>query len=237
MPGNIKSPVRMGLCSAAFYAGSALAALPLLVGLLRRSRAEQVANLFLHRQMEMLKWCAITCEINGLHHIPAGPVLFAAQHESTWETLHFTRILGNPAMFAKSELFRLPLIGWVARRMGHIPLARNGSLDGIRDSLRQGADQARQGRSLLIFPSGSRRATGKIHAGVGVLYQLAGLTVVPVRLSSGHCWPARGWPLRPGVIRVDICAPIPAGLPRDQMLALLKTTLADGQKTAPAPRP
>ncbi len=214
-----------------FYGLTGIAAIPLMLAwaVLRGTKGKRrTANAFLWVQAAALRLIGIRTEVTGLDRIPQGPVIFAAQHESAWETMHFTRLLGNPAMFAKAELFDMPLIGWVARRMGHIPLARGGSLDGIRASLRQGADAAAAGRSLLIFPSGTRRAsTADIRAGVGVLYQMTDLPVVPVRVSSGHCWPARGWPLRPGTIRVELCPPIPAALPRADMLARLQAKIGN----------
>lgn len=227
MPEHDKSPVRIAANSAVFYLGSGLAALPLLVRLALGGDANAAARRFLARQSWLLRIAGAQVQVTGTP--PQTPAIYAAQHESTWETLHFTTLLNAPAMFAKAELFRLPLIGFVARKLGHIPLARGGSADGVRASLRRGADVAATGRSLLIFPSGTRRQdSAEVRAGVAVLYQLTGLPVVPVRVASGHVWPARGWPIRPGTIRVEICDPIPAALPRAELLKRLKAEIGAG---------
>ena len=42
-----------------------------------------------------LWWLAVTCRlthrVNGLENMPAGPVIFACKHQSSWETLAFSR--------------------------------------------------------------------------------------------------------------------------------------------------
>jgi 1-acyl-sn-glycerol-3-phosphate acyltransferase len=49
------------------------------------------------------------------------------------------------------------------------------------------------------------------------MYQAIGSTVVPVALNSGLLWPRRGFLRPPGVITLEILAPIPPGLDRKDM--------------------
>jgi len=85
------------------------------------------------------------------------------------------------------------------------------------------------GESLLIFPEGTRRAPG-----APVAYQAAGLSaiakaveapIVPVATNAGLCWPGRGFMRRPGTIVYEILPPIPAGLPRKELMARLEAAL------------
>ena len=48
-----------------------------------------------------LGWLSLTCRlthrVGGLENMPAGPVIFACKHQSTWETLAFSRLFPNSA--------------------------------------------------------------------------------------------------------------------------------------------
>jgi len=165
----------------------------------------------------------ITYSVEGYENLPEAPYLIASQHESTWETLYFHMLLDAPVMYAKENIFSMPVFGPLARKMGHLPIERAVSSDKIRDRFRRGADVIAQGRSLLIFPTGTRRHGGseKLQTGVGVVYQLCQRPVVPVLLDSGRCWPHLTWLKYPGHITVRILPPIPAGMDRRALMTEL----------------
>lgn len=54
----------------------------------------------------------------------------------------------------KAELFRLPLIGFIARRAGAIPVER-GATSGRATALRHAIDRARAGATILLAPEGT----------------------------------------------------------------------------------
>ncbi|MEJ1938784.1 lysophospholipid acyltransferase family protein, partial [Nostoc sp. NIES-2111] len=90
----------------------------------------------------------------------SGPVLVAAKHQSALETLILQHVLDDPVIVLKRELLHLPLFGWVLRRLGHIGVDRGDGLEAAR-ALRAAALAAHaQGRPVVIFPEGSRRAPG-----------------------------------------------------------------------------
>lgn len=185
-------------------------------------------DFFLKIQAAILRYvCGITVNISGTENLPQEPYLIASQHESSWETLYFHALLGHPTMFAKREVFSYPLVGFLARRVGHIPVDRSGSVDAMRTSFARGKLAAQAGRNLLIFPTGTRGPAqkAKLHSGVAVLYQLVDLPVVPVLVSSGHCWPPMSIWKYPGEIRVTILPSIPAGSHRRDFLDRLSKDL------------
>src|SRR5258707_10381476 len=58
----------------------------------------------------------ITCSIEGLEHLPAGPSVVLCRHESTWETLAFLALFPRRVSFVfKEDLLRIPFFGWVLR--------------------------------------------------------------------------------------------------------------------------
>ncbi|WP_372887212.1 lysophospholipid acyltransferase family protein [Shimia sp.] len=218
------------LRSLAFYVLSVLLALPfllLLPGLvLPRAVALAVTGVYLRLQLRLLAVvCGVRYRLQGLENLPDGPCLIASQHESAWETLYFQVLLDRPVMFAKKEVFQYPLLGLLARKIGHIPVDRGGSADAVRDGFRRGRDVAATGRKILVFPTGTRGTAGEgrmmIQTGVGVLYQLLDLPAVPVLLNSGRCWPAKSLLKHPGTITVQILPPIAAGQDRHAFLQRL----------------
>lgn len=214
-----------------FYGLAAVAMVPfLMVWPFERGAPDGVRRLAT-RYLSVLRWllrwvCGIEYRLEGQEHLPAGPVLIASQHESTWETLFFHTLFDYPVMFAKKPIFSYPVFGPVARALGHIPVESGG--DAMRAGFRAGVAALKDGRRLLIFPSGTRRVDHvEPQAGVGVLYQLAGVPVVPVRLTSGAVWPRGTWLKYPGVIDVQIAPPIEAGLNRRDFMQILSAYLAD----------
>src|SRR3546814_6295769 len=77
-----------------------------------------------------------------------------------------------------------------------IPVDREGSTRALRTMLKA-ADAARDsGRSIAIFPEGTRVPHGQcppVRAGFAGLYRHLGLPVVPVALDAGRLWPKDGF--------------------------------------------
>lgn len=221
------------LRSAVFHLAAAiltLAFLPLLpLIVLPVARWWPVLALYLRLLAWLLKTvCGIRYELRGKENLPSGPCLIASGHESAWEIFFFPLLFDNPAFFVKAEIFRYPLIGPVVRRSGHISTARSGDLDEARRGIEQAAAHARQGRSILIFPTGTRShsiADAPLRHGVAVLYARLGLPCVPVVLNSGKVWPYGSLMKYPGVVVVEILPAIAPGLDRRAFLDRLHTQM------------
>ena len=56
----------------------------------------------------------IDYRVLGRENLPDGPVIIAAKHQSTWETLKLHLILDDPAVVLKKELLKIPIWGWFA---------------------------------------------------------------------------------------------------------------------------
>lgn len=152
---------------------------------------------------------------------PEGPVLVAAKHESAWETTALLAQLGDPMIVIKRELASIPLFGWLTQRHGAIPVDRSASASALRAML-LAVDAAKvEGRTVLIFPEGTRVEHGeapKLQAGFAGIYARLGLPVVPVATDAGLAWP-RGFLKPGGIVRLRIGEVIPPGLPRKQLEA------------------
>jgi len=165
-------------------------------------------------------WCArvllhIERRVEG--EIPPGPMLFAAKHQSMYETIELAAMLGDPAVLVKRELAQIPLWGWAAKRWGVIPVDRAGSAPALREMMRDANAALAEGRSILIFPEGTRVPVGEtppLRAGFAGLYRQLGVPVVPIALDSGRLCPRGRFVKRAGVVTFRFGEPLPAGLPR-----------------------
>ncbi|WP_333573472.1 lysophospholipid acyltransferase family protein [Sphingomonas sp.] len=172
----------------------------------------------------MLQWSVRTIigarlRIEG--RVPQGQLLFAGKHESYFEALELTRMLGAPATVMKRELTRIPLWGWAAQRYGTIVVDRDASAAALRSMMREAQKARATGRSVLIFPEGTRVCPGEtppLRSGFAGLYRALDLPVVPVAVQSGRVWPRKGL-MHKGEIVFRFGEPIPAGLPRREIEA------------------
>jgi 1-acyl-sn-glycerol-3-phosphate acyltransferase len=149
--------------------------------------------------------------------LPQHPALVVMKHEAMHETIHIMLLLNAPVVFAKAELFRIPLWGPLARIYGLIAIDRAGGAAALRHMLEQAHAAMADGRSLVLCPEGTRVPVGEapdIRAGFAGLYKLLNLSVVPLAVASGHVGPRPGWIRWPGIIRYRVGEEIPAGLPR-----------------------
>jgi len=153
--------------------------------------------------------------------IPEGPVIFAAKHESLYEAIEMTGLLHSPATVMKRELASIPLWGWTARRYGVIVVDREANAAALRRMMKDARAALNEGRSVLIFPEGTRVKPGEgppLRAGMAGLYRMLNLPVVPVAVRAGHVWPKRG-AKHAGVITFRFGETLPPGLPREEIEA------------------
>jgi len=148
--------------------------------------------------------------------VPAGAHLVAVKHQSMLETLEMVRIAHLPVIVIKRELAGIPLFGWMTRRYGVIPVERSAGARALRKLVKEGERAAAAGRSVIIYPEGTRVRVGEtpeLRSGFAALYRALGLPVVPVAVDSGHSW-GRGFVHCPGTVTLEIGEVIPPGLKR-----------------------
>src|SRR5476649_250459 len=227
--------LRSLLFNVGWYAGSAVIAVagaPIL--LLPRRAVVAWAQFWI---VFVLWWLELTCRLThrvvGLENLPKGPAIIACKHQSSWETMSFTLLFPDIAIVLKRELLFIPVVGWAMARAGNIAVARGEGASALRGLLRQAKATIAAGRSIAIFPEGTRVAPGDqkpYHAGSAALYRQLGLPVVPVALNSGLFWGRRKFVKRPGVITLEVLPPIAPGLGREAFM----TTLRERIETATA---
>ncbi len=166
--------------------------------------------------------------LEPLPALPAGPLIFACNHESALDIWVVFKVLPRSFRFvAKQELFRLPVFGAYMRLGGHIAVDRKNHARAVQ-SLREAGEAVRGGTSLVVFPEGTRSKDGRIlpfKKGPFVVAMEAGVPVVPVAISgSGRVTPKDAIAVVPGTIRVVVGEPVdPRTLPdKDALLAEIR---------------
>jgi len=196
---------------AVFYAGSTLY---VLAAPLYALAGRQVLIPHVRRWARFHDWCCrrllgIGCRVEGV--LPRTPVLVAMKHEAMYETIQAVELLDAPAPVFKRELMKIPV--W-----GHALLSYAGA-KALRAMLAEAKHLIADGRSILIFPEGTRVPHGEtpeMKSGLAGLYRLLGLPIVPIACDSGRFLPKHGRP-RSGTITFRVGETIPPGLPREEV--------------------
>jgi len=216
---------------------AALAILVLPTLLLPAMVIRAVARLWGWLTVQLLHVVGAAHRVSGDPHLDSQ-VIYAAKHQSAWETIVLSLLLHTPMVVLKRELLKLPLLGWYFQKAGCVAVDRSAGMRALR-KLRDDAVAARDsGRSLLIFPQGTRVAPGMAHKyeiGVFALYEATGLPVVPIALNSGHIWGRNSWLKRPGRIEVEFLPPIGPGLSRRDFMVALESAIETRMAVLDAP--
>tara|TARA_R110000868_G_scaffold36962_3_gene130714 strand:+ start:404 stop:1123 length:720 start_codon:yes stop_codon:yes gene_type:complete len=176
---------------------------------------------------------ALDFEFRGQEHLPNGPFIMASAHQSAWDTICFYAVLEDPAFVLKKELYRVPMFGAYARKLGMIAIDRSGGASEARRMIRDVTAQLEQGRPVVIFPGGTRSAPDEIavlKSGINALYRRCAVPVVPVSLNSGWFWGRRSFVKKPGTIVAAFHEPIAPGLAAGEFEAILSARIHDGNR-------
>ncbi len=160
-------------------------------------------------------WLSVTCgvryEIHGAEHVPKGPYVVLAKHQSPWETLLLQYYFAPISTILKRELLRIPFFGWGLATLKPIPIDRSKPRDALKQIKTMGLQRLAEGNNILVFPEGTRipvGQVGKYARGGADIACSADVPVVPVAHNAGVFWPAHQFVKLPGKITVVIGEPI-----------------------------
>jgi 1-acyl-sn-glycerol-3-phosphate acyltransferase len=159
----------------------------------------------------VLGWLQICCGVKyivyGLENLPNTPAVILANHQSSWETILFYKLVFPVSPILKKELTKIPFWGWSMRLLKPIAIDRSKPRGAGRSVLLQGIDRIQSGNSIIVFPEGSRSNYGSVKRfsrGGAKLAIAANTSIIPIAHNAGYCWPAHQFIKRPGVVTVVI---------------------------------
>ena len=170
--------------------------------------------------------------LEGTENVATTPVIYASKHQSAWDTMIYPHILQNPIIVLKKELLSVPFYGWYLNKYGSISIDRSGGAKALRAMVQDARDALVFGRSIVVFPEGTRTVPGehvKYQSGVAALYRELGVPVVPVALNSGLFWRRRSIIRKPGTIVLRFLPAIPPGLDRKSFMVRLERDIEEAQ--------
>lgn len=181
-----------------------------------------------------------------------GGLLVLASHQSHLDPLLLGLVCERRlSSLARSSLFRWGPFGAIIAALDAIPIDREAApVAAMKLVIRK----LRGGGALTIFPEGTRTCDGRlgeVKSGFALVAKRAGVPILPVAIvGAWECWPRTRWFPRPGRIRLEFGALIPAGevarMDDKTLLALVTRRLTeldaaarrlrDGGDDAPSPR-
>jgi len=181
-----------------------------------------------------------------------GGLLVLASHQSQLDPLLLGLVCERRlSSLARSSLFQWGPFGAIISALDAIPIDREASpVAAMKLVIRK----LRGGGALTIFPEGTRTRDGRlgeVKSGFALVAKRAGVPILPVAIvGAWECWPRTRWFPRPGRIRLEFGAIIPAGevaAMDDKTLVALVTRrlteldaaarrLRDGGDDIPSPR-
>ena len=168
-------------------------------------------------------------EVRGRERLPqggeGGGYLIAAKHQSMLDILVAMTLTPWPCIVLKRELMFIPIFGWYAWKSGMIAIDRKGGPGDVRQLLAAARKALGDGRQVVIYPEGTRRAPGAeptYKGGIGLLYKELAVPCTPCATDGGRVWPAHGLLKHPGVAVFEVLAPLPPGAPRRAFMARLE---------------
>jgi 1-acyl-sn-glycerol-3-phosphate acyltransferase len=119
-------------------------------------------------------------ELQGAEHLPPrGPAIVVINHASLLDVPALMVLDPYPdtATIAKASLFKMPVVSWMLRQWGAIPVERQGrDSTGVRALL----GVLRDGRVLAVAAEGRRTRSGRLETINPVLAKIAVAASVPV---------------------------------------------------------
>jgi len=162
----------------------------------------------------ILLWLVgIKLEVTGRKHIlPDKPYLIMGNHQSLFDV--FVIPAAVPIYFVALEAarhFSYPFFGYVIRKWGNIPIARN-DLSSARKSLDRAKETILSGISILVMPEGHRTLTGDMQPfkkGPFHLAKAARADILPFGIKGLYRFNPKGsFHIQPGVVTVRFGKPI-----------------------------
>ena len=191
---------RTGLAFVVFGVGAAVIDVLILPGLRlvswRRSDMQRRVQLLIHRAFQLFAWFMITIGLIrvtwvGRERLRGAPLLVVANHPTLIDVVLLVAAMPQADCIVKGAAERHLLMRPVVKTAGYIPN------DHPEPLIESGTESLRQGRSLLLFPEGTRSPEGRLGAfrrGAARIALRSGRDLVPVVITCSPPMLMKGQP-------------------------------------------
>ena len=117
---------------------------------------------------------------------PRRPYVAVSNHESYADVFLISHLPWEMKWMAKDTIFKIPVMGWMMRMAGDIPLTR-GSRDSAVQAIVAGRDRLVKRVSLMIFPEGTRSTGVEMRTFKDGAFRLAieqGVPILPIAVAG-----------------------------------------------------
>ena len=205
-----------------------------------RTHKQNKAEVISRRWMQaIVKIVGIRVIIQGKENIdPSKTYLIVSNHLSSFD-IPVMGYLGIPFSYISTpRYFKIPVFGWAMKQAGYISIDRD-KMSSYVKALRSAAQQIRSGRSVLLFPEGTRSPDGFIQPfkkGVlSVAYQCREVDILPVSIYGTREVKIKGCStIQSGKVFVSIAKPIhvsaskkPLPNEKEQLLQQIEKVIRD----------
>ncbi|WP_299820766.1 1-acyl-sn-glycerol-3-phosphate acyltransferase [uncultured Roseibium sp.] len=187
--------VRSKIFNVLLAAWTVLFALPILwdaIVTLRPDTIRWISRRWAHGFLFLCRYVLrVTYKVEGQENLPEEPFIIVSNHQSAWETVAFLVLFPDANIIAKDSLYQIPVFGWYLRRSPMMKVMRDQPGKNIRSIIKGAKQSAEEGRSVAIFPEGTRTPVygrQKYERGLSVIQKATGYPLVPVVLNSGVFW-------------------------------------------------
>lgn len=117
---------------------------------------------------------------------PRKPYVAVSNHESWADIFLISHFPWEMKWLSKEALFKIPVMGWLMRMAGDIPVKR-GSRESVVQALAECRDRLSKRVSVMIFPEGTRSPTGDLLPFKDGAFKLAietGAPILPIAVAG-----------------------------------------------------
>lgn len=225
--------LRSLLFNIAFYMLTAVWACLLMATVVLPGRGPVTRGVALYARMVIVlarTVAGIRVEVRGRENLPKdGAAIIVSKHMSDLDPIVTLALLPEMTALAKKELFAIPIIGILLRKLGIVRIDRqSGSAHQEMPSVVKHIVET--GRPLIVYPEGTRARPGerlKLKSGAFYLQQDGRLPCIPMATNSGLHWPKKSFLRRPGTVVYEIGAPLAHSASKAAFMAELEARVIE----------
>jgi len=176
----------------------------------------------------------VKIEERGTENIPKGKgFIYCSKHMSNMDALVLYRQSQNLSALAKRELFRVPLLNLVFKKMGVMAINR-GAGQAQKQTPIIANELVKRKIPMIIFAEGTRTVVEErrpLKSGVFFYNEEEpDLDIIVVAHNTGVFWPKKSWIKWPGTMIFKYYPPMPTDLSKDEFMKEIEKRLMDGSE-------